>query len=65
MILEFKPKKRPSVGSKKCKPYFNQDCYLRRKNIANVEISTGDYKELKQKKILLLVVENINDFISY
>ena len=31
MILEFKPKKRPSVGSKKCKPYFNQDCYLRRK----------------------------------
>jgi hypothetical protein len=31
MIVEFKPKKRPSVGSKKCKPYFNQDCYLRRK----------------------------------
>ena len=31
MIVEFKPKKRPSVGSKKCKPYVNQDCYLRRK----------------------------------
>ena len=31
MIVEFKPKKRHSVGSKKCKPYVNQDCYLRRK----------------------------------
>jgi hypothetical protein len=31
MIVEFKHKKRPSVGSKKCKPYFNQDCYLKRK----------------------------------
>ena len=35
MIVEFKPKKRPSVGSKKCKPYFNQDCYLRRKEYCN------------------------------
>jgi hypothetical protein len=24
MIVELKPKKRPSVGSKKCQPYFNQ-----------------------------------------
>ena len=31
MIVEFKPKKRTSVGSQKCKPYFNKNCYLRRK----------------------------------
>ncbi|VDI33237.1 Hypothetical predicted protein [Mytilus galloprovincialis] len=32
MIVEFKPKNsRPGVRSKKCKPYFNQDCYLKRK----------------------------------
>ncbi|XP_071123898.1 uncharacterized protein [Mytilus edulis] len=32
MIVEFKPKNnRPGVRSKKCKPYFNRDCYLKRK----------------------------------
>ena len=31
MIVEFKPKKRSSVGSKKCKPYFNQDCKIKRR----------------------------------
>ncbi|CAG2187614.1 unnamed protein product [Mytilus edulis] len=43
MTVEFKPKNsRPGVRSKKCKPYFNQDCYLKRKAYRKCKNLTGD-----------------------
>lgn len=55
MIVEFKPKKRSSVGSKNVNLILIKIVRLKDvKNIVNVEIFTEHYKELKQKQNLIV-----------
>ena len=53
MIVEFKPKKRTSVGSQKCKPYFNQNCYLRRKEYRKCRNLNWRLQRAETKKNLI------------
>ncbi|CAC5399554.1 unnamed protein product [Mytilus coruscus] len=54
MIVEFKPKSRPGVWLKKCKPYFNQDCYLKRKAYRKCKKLHWRLKRAETKKNLIV-----------
>ena len=53
MIVECKPKTKPNVQSLKRKPYFNQDCYLKRKEYRKCKNLHWRFKRAETKVNLI------------